>query len=325
MRRALFRRGLLITLIAVLLAACGGGKSNSGGGTSGTTKLTVGLVPVIDIAPFYLGIKHGFFSAEGLDVTPQLIQTGATVVSGVVSGSLPIGFSNTTSLVIAASKNIPVQIISAGVSAGTGDYAGLLVKANGPIKSVKDLAGKRIAVNGLKNVGSLTVNAALEANGVDISHITYIEVPFPNMGTALVRNQIDAAWVVEPFVSANKAANNGTHLLIQTYMSLPAHYPVAAYFVSQAYRSGHADVVAKFQRAIAKALDYAQAHPDEVRQVLPTYIKGITPQAAQHLVLPEWSSNPYPDLIKWTADHALKYGYITTEPDMSKLVAVSSG
>ena len=323
MRSGLLKRGVLVALIAVLLAACGGGKRSGGGGGSGPTKLTVGLVPVIDIAPFYLGIKHGYFSAEGLDVTPKLIQTGATVIQGAISGDLQIGFSNDTSLVIAASKNIPVQIIAAGVSAARGDYAGLLVKDNGPIKSVKDLAGKRIAVNGLKNVGSLTVNAALEANGVDISHITYVEVPFPNMGTALVRGQVDAAWVVEPFVSANKAANNGTHLLIRTYESLPAHFPVASYFVSQSYKSQHPDVVAKFQRAINKALDYAQAHSDEVRQILPTYIK-ITPQAAQHLVLPEWSSNPYPDLIKWTADHALKYGYITTEPDIGKLVATST-
>jgi len=323
MRRALLKRGVLIALIAVLVAACGGGKGSSGSG-GGNTKLTVGLVPVIDIAPFYLGIKHGFFTAEGLDVTPKLIQTGATVVAGALSGDIQIGFSNTTSLVIAASKNVPVQIISAGVSAGTGDYAGLLVRNDGSIKTPKDLEGKTIAVNGLKNVGSLTVNAALETFGVDWNKLNYIEVPFPNMGTSLAKKQIDAAWVVEPFVSANKAANNGTHLLLQTYSKLPAHYPVAAYFVSQAYRSGHADVVAKFQRAIAKSLDYAQQHPDEVRQVLPTYIKGITPTAAANLVLPEWSSNPYPDLIKWTADHALKYGYITTEPDMSKLIAVSS-
>jgi NitT/TauT family transport system substrate-binding protein len=323
MRRALLKRGVLIAVVAVLVAACGGGKSGGGSSSSGKTNLTVGLVPVIDIAPLYLGLKHGFFTDEGLNVTPKLIQTGATVVSGAVSGQLQIGFSNTTSLVIAASKNIPVQIIAAGVSAGTGDYAGLLVRNDGSIKTPKDLEGKKIAVNGLKNVGSLTVNAALESLGVDYTKVNYIEVPFPNMGTALVRKQIDAAWVVEPFVSANKAASNGTHLLLQTYMRLPAHYPVAAYFVSQAYKSGHADVVAKFQRAINKALDYAQAHPDEVRQILPTYIK-ITPQAAGHLVLPEWSTNPYPDLIKWTADHALKYGYITSEPDMSKLVATGS-
>jgi len=315
---------VVVAVIAVLVAACGGGKSNNSGGSSGgLTNLTVGLVPVVDIAPVYVGLKHGFFKDEGLNVTPKLIQTGAVVVSGAVSGDIQIGFSNDTSIVTAASKGIPLQIIAAGVNAGKGDYAGLLVRDDGSIKTPKDLEGKTIAVNGRNNVGSLTVNAALETFGVNWNKITYTEVPFPNMGTALTRKQIDAAWVVEPFVSANKAANNGTKLLVQTYMKLPQHFPVASYFVTQSYRSQHADTVAKFQRAINKALVYTQAHPDEVRQLVPTWTQ-IKPDAAAKLVLPEWSTDPQAALVKWTADHALKYGYITSEPDISKLVVTNS-
>ena len=80
----------LTTVLAAvaMLFACGG----AGGGTTAATpsqgpvSLSIGVVPVIDVAPIYLGIKKGFFTKQQLDVTPKVLSTGATVVAGVDSG-----------------------------------------------------------------------------------------------------------------------------------------------------------------------------------------------------------------------------------------------
>ena len=72
----------------------------------------------------------------------------------MVAGDDDIGFSNTTSLIIAASKKLPLQIVASGVLAGTGDkdaWDGLMVGKGSPIKTAKDLEGKTIAVNNLNN------------------------------------------------------------------------------------------------------------------------------------------------------------------------------
>ena len=79
------------------LAACGSGSPSStgggtapatGGGEAGLTKVSVGVIPIVDCAPIYLGDKQGFFKEEGLELDIQTATGGAAIVPGVVSGSL---------------------------------------------------------------------------------------------------------------------------------------------------------------------------------------------------------------------------------------------
>ena len=69
------------------------------------------------------------------------------------------------------------------------------------IKEPKDLEGKTIAANTLNNICEVTINATLEEKGVDVSKLKYTEIPFPEMVGALEKGRVDAACVVEPFVS----------------------------------------------------------------------------------------------------------------------------
>ena len=312
---------LTTVLVAVaMLVACGG----AGGGSATTTpsqgpvSLTIGVVAVIDVAPLYLGIKKGFFTKQQLDVTPKVLATGATVVAGVVQGDLKVGFSNNTSIVIAAAQRFPLRIVAAGIQAVDGDYAAIFVRKDSPITTAKDLAGKKIAVNGLKNVGSLTVNAALQASGVDISGIQYVEVPFPQMGAALDQHNVDAAWEVEPFVTALKPA--GERIVVRPYPLIAKDFPVASYFANTQYVQSNPDVVKRFRTAINESLTYAQQHPAEARAVLSSYIT-LAPGLADQVVLPNWMTRVDANLIGRTADLALQYGYITTKPDVKQLIA----
>ena len=103
---------VLIAAVTVL-AACGG--DSGGGGQAGKpATLKVGVIPIADVAPLYLGRKKGFFKKEKLTIDPQLAEGGAAITPAVVSGDFQIGFSNTISLLIASSKNLPVEIITQG-------------------------------------------------------------------------------------------------------------------------------------------------------------------------------------------------------------------
>jgi NitT/TauT family transport system substrate-binding protein len=312
----------LITLsaAAATLVACGGAAGGPAAATpsQGPVSLSVGVVPVIDVAPIYLGIQKGLFAKQQLNVTPKVLSTGATVVAGVVQGDLQIGFANNTSIVIAASQRFPLRIVAAGIQAVDGDYAAIFVRRDSPLTSARDLAGKKIAVNGLKNVGPLTVNAALQASGVDISGIQYVEVPFPQMGAALDQRNVDAAWEVEPFVTALKAA--GERILVRPYPLIARDFPVASYFVNTQYLQSSPDIVKRFRTAINESLTYAQQHPAEVRAVLASYIT-LAPGLAGQVVLPNWMTRVDATLIGRTADLALRYGYITAKPDVKQLIA----
>jgi NitT/TauT family transport system substrate-binding protein len=311
--------------IVMLAASCGGTSGSSGGGstTSSTgtpapVTLNVGVVGVIDVAPLFVGIREGFFAKQGITLNVKVLNTGATVVAGVVSGDLQIGFSNNTSIVIAASQRFPLRIVAAGVQAAGGDYSTVTVKGSSSITSPKDLTGKKIAVNGLKNVGSLSVNAALQASHVDYNTIQYVEVPFPQMGAALAQGTVDGVWTVEPWSTVVKAGGTN-RVVLRPFTLIAKDFPIASYFTTTQYTQSNSGIVSRFKTAVNEALNYSQSHPGTVRGVLSSYMT-LAPGLADQVLLPSWHTALQPSLIQKTADLAQQFGYTTKKPDMKQLL-----
>ena len=75
---------------------------------AGAIKLSVAAIPIVDVAPIYLGKAKGFFSEQNLDLTIQSVRGGAEAVPGVVSGQFQFAFANVISLLLAHSKGLPI-------------------------------------------------------------------------------------------------------------------------------------------------------------------------------------------------------------------------
>jgi NitT/TauT family transport system substrate-binding protein len=320
------RHGWWVALgIAAVLVAGGCGddeeEGGGGGGKPETTTLRVGVIPIADVAPLYLGIEQGFFEDQQLTIEPQLAEGGAAITPAVLSGDFQIGFSNTVSLLIAASKDLPVTIISQGVLGGKTEdeaWADLLVLKDGPIKEPKDLEGKTIAVNTLKNVCEVTIRASLADMGVDDSTLKFTEVPFPDMNAALEAERVDGACVVEPFVSQGKAGK--ARGIDPFYVNTAPDLTVATYFTSKQYAEENPEVVDRFVTAMEQSLEYAQNNPDAVRDILGEYTQ-IPPEVAAKIKLPQWRSDLTLPTIERLSQLSLEYGLIESEPDLNELIA----
>lgn len=312
-----------VVLTAVAVAVTGCGSSSGGGGEKGKpTTLQVGVIPIADVAPLYLGIKKGFFKQQKLTIKPKQAPGGAAIVAATVSGENQIGFSNTTSLLIANSKNVPVKLIAQGVAGADKPdpkkaWDAVIVKKGSSIKSPKDLEGKTVAVNTLQNVGPLTINTALKAQGVDYKKVKYAEIPFPDALGALDAGRVDAAWEVEPFVSLGKS--QGATALLYPYEQTAPNLTVASYFTTKQYLAQNEDAVARFVTAMNKSLTYAQSHPAEVRKIVLTYTK-IPPPAAQKMNLPQWSEDIGRPTIEKQAQLAKEYGFLKKAPNLDDLI-----
>jgi NitT/TauT family transport system substrate-binding protein len=314
---------LVLMVLVLLVAGCGDDDEGNAGGGAGSAEvktLKVGVIPIADVAPLYLGMDKGFFADEQLKIEPQLAEGGAAIVPSVVSGDYQIGFSNTTSLIIAASKNLPVQIISQGVLGGTGPddaWDGVIVPKGSDIKDIKGLEGKTVAVNTLNNVSQVVVNTALKEAGADYTKVKYVEVPFPDMNAALESGRVDAAFQVEPGYSGGLAA--GSKNIANAYEEMAPNYTVATYFASKQYIADSRDVVDRFTRAMQKSLEYASAHDDEVRAIVGTYTE--IPQAVlDKMNLPTWKSDLNRPTIEQTSAAAKEYGFIEEEPSLDDLI-----
>ena len=317
------RRTLVALLTAATLlgaAACNSNDSGGGAAASGPDKVNVGVIPIVDVAPIYLGKQQGFFSKRNIDLNLQLAQGGAAIVPAVVSGQYQFGFSNVISLLLAQKNGLPLKVVSNGVNS-TGvegkDFGGVVVNGDSPIQSPKDLVGKTVAANTLKNIVDTTVRESVRKDGADPSGVKFVEMPFPDMPAALKGNKVDAIFVVEPFLSAAKA--QGGRVIASSYVDAAKDLAVALYFTSTDLIKNNSGLVKRFQDAMAESLAYADAHPDEVRGVLSTYTQ-IKPEQAKALTLPKWPAEINKASVQALADLAVKDGLLTAPPDLAALL-----
>lgn len=280
----------LIALSVTVLAGCGSSDSGDTAGDSAgkTTEVTVGVIPIVDVAPLYLGQKQGLFEKRGIRLKMVTAQGGAAIIPGVVSGQFQFGFSNTTSLMLAQSKGVPVKAVANGAASNGkvgADVTAVLVKKDSPVKTAKDLAGRTVAVNTLQNIGDTTVRETVRLAGGDPKKVKFVEIPFDQMPAALDEGRVDAAWMGEP--SQTIAKNKGARVVASPFAETDPVLTVAAYFTSAKIAQQNPALVKKFTEAMNESLAYASAHPDDARQILTTYTK-ISGDVLDKLILPSW-------------------------------------
>lgn len=289
------RRRVLGLAVAVLTVAaatgCGSSSSTTGASSSDgskTTEVKVGIIPIVDVAPLYLGKEKGFFSKRGIDLKMEAAQGGAAIIPGVVSGQFQFGFSNVTSLMIAQTKGVPIKSVVNGASS-TGDTAkdisGVAVKKDSPIKSAAELAGRTVAVNTLQNIGDTTVREVVRKGGGDPSKVKFVEMPFDQMPAALDGGQVDAAWMGEPALTIAKG--QGARVIAAPFAETDPNLTIATYFASAKLAQDDPDLVKKFTEAVTESLKYASDHPDEARRTITGYTK-IDSGVLKDLTLPTW-------------------------------------
>jgi NitT/TauT family transport system substrate-binding protein len=303
-----------LLLAGLLFAGCGGDDGSSGSsassGEDGTKKVRVGMLPISNAAPFYLGIEQGFFEEEGLEVEPVVAQSGNEITTAVLSGDLQFGFTGFVIGMAGVSKGLPIKIIAsgdAGAEKAEDEWTVIMVSKDSPIKSVEDLAGKTIALNALKGVGEVAVKAALEKRGVDPDSIKLLEVPFPEMPAALEKDRVDAIWAPEPFLTS--VLGQGGREIEAPLTTLGPLYPNGSYMTSEQQLAKDEDSVAAFTRAINKSMEYASQHPDEARATIPTFTQ-IPEEVAAKIRLPQWPVPIDTAKLEELGGYAVKYGVV---------------
>ena len=309
---------LLATALAAPLAACGNSPTAAPPAPGQPDKVNVGVIAIVDVAPIYLGKQKGFFSSRNIDLSLQTAQGGAAIVPAVVSGQYQFGFSNVVSLLLAQSRNVPIKVVSNGNNT-TGDkakdFGGIVVKDTA-ITSPKQLEGKKVATNTLKNIVDTSVKHIVKTAGGDPAKVSFVELPFPDMAGALDGGRVDAMFVVEPFLT--NALKKGWKV-IGTYADVHPNLCVALYFTSTQLISSNGDLVRRFTEAMKESLAYAEAHPDEVRAVLGTYTQ-ITEEVRKELVLPKFESDIDKTAVTALGDLAVQFGLLPKAPDLATLL-----
>jgi NitT/TauT family transport system substrate-binding protein len=315
------RRWTIATAIAMLslsgLTACGGSDSSKSSGGLEKTNIKVGLLPIPDAATVYLARSKGYFKAEGLNVTPTILTNGSETISRVMSGGVDFAYSAYIPTVQAAAQGVKIRVVSDGYQGRSNLYP-IITVPNSPIHNAKQLSGKKIGVINAKGFPSLLTNAALKNAGVAPGDATLVEIQYPNMPAALENHSIDAAFMTEPYLSQSQQ-KFGARVIVDTMSGPTADLPVGGYLASQKFAKQNPKTVAAFQRAMAKA-QAAATDRNLVGQILPTYVKGLSPQVAQTITLGVYPASLSKTRLQRVADLMAELGVLKQHYDVSGIL-----
>ncbi len=229
-------------------------------------------IPIDGGAQAWYADSLGYFRDAGITAQIDSISNGSAITAGVIGGTIDVGYSALLTLAVAHEKGVPVSIIApAGNYLARAPISTLMVPADSPAKTAKDLNGKIIAVNGLRNITQLATEAWSDQNGGNWKSLNFVEMGFPEMPAALAAHRVDAAFVSEPLVSS--ALRSGAARNIGTpYDAIAREFTISVWFVTGAWSKANPGLVRRLSSVFRQTSAWANGHDADSAQIL----SGIT-------------------------------------------------
>jgi NitT/TauT family transport system substrate-binding protein len=255
-----------------------------------TPKLRVSTLPIAGMTPIHAANKLGYFRQMGLEVNVEFAAGGAQTVPLLVQGSLQLANGPAVSIALANQQGFNLRLVPPALDdkRGSPGQTASLVKTDGPVKTVADLKGRRIAVNTINSVNWLYDRAFLRKHGLDPSQVTYVEVPFPSMIDALMRGSVDAINVPQPFHRI--AVNTGqARVLGYPFVEVQPGLHIAAYAGNAPWLDANPNTVKAFVAAMRRAVEYLRANPNEAKNLIAEFTKSKR-DLVEQVPVDDWST-----------------------------------
>lgn len=215
-------------------------------------------------APYAVAMEKGFFREQGVDITGILTSSGGgTSVRNTLAGELPYGEVALSAAIEAIRAGQPLKIINGGVES----VADILwiAKPDSPLKSVKDLVGKKVGFTAPGSVTNMLILMAFKASGVDPKQVKL--VPAGDVGanlSAVLSGAIDTGMTAEPIWSENKSKIKPVFWVKDV---LPPNMTQTVGVTTTDFAKTSAAKLRAIIEGRRKGVEFIEQHPDEAADI----------------------------------------------------------
>ena len=235
--------------------------------------------------PVYVAQERGFYKENNIDVDAVFTRGGGENVQAVVSGDAQIGLGTGTLAVISAFvKKAPIKIAAAEI---TGMDAFWYVQSNTAIRTMEDLAGKKVAYSrpgASSHMAVLAIADQIKAKGLKPAEPVSLG-GIPEVYTAVRTGQADAGWSVAPF-QLDLVGKGELRVVVKgDEITAMREITPRVHFVNTAFAAKNPDAVRGFFRAQQRALDYMFQNKADAAKI---WIKRAEMKYPEAAVLKTW-------------------------------------
>jgi NitT/TauT family transport system substrate-binding protein len=211
----------------------------------------------------WVALEKGLYRKHGVEVeVAGIFKAGPEEMSAFAAGALDMGYVGEAPATTAvANKAAEVTVLAQVNTEGSAIVKG----KDAPIRDVRDLAGKRVAIPGHSTVQDFLLKKALIKFNVDQKSVNVIVLKPPEMIGALKTGQIDAFIAWEPYPA--KARIMGAGQVLLTSHDIWKDHPCCVLVASDRFLSERPQDARAAVRAHVEATDFIKEFPDEAVKI----------------------------------------------------------
>jgi NitT/TauT family transport system substrate-binding protein len=277
--------------------------------------------------PFAVALEKGFFKKEGANVTGILTSAGGgTTLRNMLAGNAPYAEVNPNAVIAAAQQGADIKIVSDNVLT-VAEFV-WAVKKDSPIKTVKDLKGKKMGYTNPRSTSQALATLVLESGGLKTEDVELVKTGgFGEGVAALDTGLVDATPIPEPLWS--KFRDKYRAIAVAQDM-----LPPIANVIGIAAGSGVSPEKEAFIKAVIRArrlaVEYMEKNPDESGDII-AKVYNLEPAVARAAVrnlvasrtngIPYWGAGEiHMDGLKKAVEVQKMVGAIKGDVDLDKLI-----
>jgi sulfonate transport system substrate-binding protein len=200
------------------------------------------------------------FAPSGITVNWLDFPSGPPLLEAMNAGSVDFGQVGDTPPIFAQAGGAKIVYV-AGQPITNGQ--GILVKPDGAIRTLADLKGKRIGFTKGSSAHNVVV-LALDKAGLQYGDITPVYLSPPDGAAAFARDSIDAWAVWDPYFAIGEVKGGGRVLAKASDLGKTNSF----YIANRDFAARSPQLVSGIIDALAKSADWAEAHRDQVGQLM---------------------------------------------------------
>lgn len=166
----------------------------------------IGMKEVVSDAGILIGMAKGYYRDLGINIQPVQFNSGQEMINQLGAGQLDVGATVSASgLFNAMSRDIPIKIVAdKGINVPGQGYYRLVIRKDlvGVINDYQDLRGRKLGIVGTASLDEIALDRVLNKGSMTTADADVQVIrSFPDLVAALGNKSIDAAMIIEPFVT----------------------------------------------------------------------------------------------------------------------------
>ncbi|WP_417277064.1 ABC transporter substrate-binding protein [Castellaniella sp.] len=246
-------------------------------------KITVAVTASTDMTLMIAAVKQGFLKNEGIDARLQLFDSSPAALQGVAAGLADV--TNNTEPPQLAARARGAKIVQVMTAYLSGTNNGTVVNRK-LIKSNDDFKGKTVAVQ--RGSGAdYNLTRFIEKSGLTSDQITVKYLDAPDQIAALARNDIQAFFSWEPFLT--KATQIFPDAVVYSRSQDQGVIFSSNVVLHEDMVKHRKDVAVKITRALVKTADWITKNPRKAAEAINPVIKAPTiDELVDHIKQYKW-------------------------------------